>query len=806
MEAARSRSSSTQTLTHDPIDQSPCENGITRRCSPEIATQHQLQPAVLADSGVAIDAKINRPRSTSLCDVMPLVADCLQRDASMLGRFDSAIRCTSTSSAASSSIVTSECTTSFCDDEFDDDNLSDSRSDTLRSRCLDGSSDSDVRARSRLAGLLRHLLELVLTEADSCLRQQTILILDRLLCHVSDELNDSRQSALLTCASLSERLDDVISSRGLDVAIEVAIEAFRQTITVCGDGKYAVGSHVIDLLIAIESMNELLSLNPLPAETHRADSSCTAYKSPNTSDETGGSAMAVVRSEVDVQLVLCDDDIIDDATMTRRLGSRRAAVRGTGRLDRRAWLQMGGSGGCTGTDLSQSSRPSLAVRLVGWCLCSATRSQCLARLLADPGCCVSDLSLVKTDLEPGLADESSWLADALRANTSLLRANFRLSPLGTGDMASRLGDSLARHPHLRSLNVAGTGLDDCSVAGLLNGLSRNRHLVELDIGFNDFSAGTGCAAVATALSRRTPPLRRLRMRDDGLSPAAGVEALFRSVSRNSRLRLLDLSSNLLGDDGVRLLADALIVNRTLREISIENCRVGPEGCAAIARALRANCSLRSLQLSRNAIGDDGFASVADGLRYNRSVTSLGANQCGVGNAGLYRLLEALDHNTTINTVKLCYNRIGAVSVSASRRQHHRRQMSLLQRQQASPVNGIGRPHVGDSSISVPDVISNCGVMETIADVDVAIDCSSITSFPVVATVLVADHEVENGDYPVFGDDDDFHEEEMAQTLVYRRLKEVLHSNAKLKILLWGNRMDGWSGNTGQQNNHLSVIN
>jgi len=127
---------------------------------------------------------------------------------------------------------------------------------------------------------------------------------------------------------------------------------------------------------------------------------------------------------------------------------------------------------------------------------------------------VCELALVKVNLETAL---TSWLAEALRSNTSLVRLDLRLSNLGGTSAAVALGEALGRHRRLRSLYLAGTGLSDDALRGLIAGLAANRKLVDLDVGFNDLSTGSGCLALGEALRTRRPPLRRLRMRENGIT-------------------------------------------------------------------------------------------------------------------------------------------------------------------------------------------------------------------------------------------------------------------------------------------------
>ena len=614
--------------------------------------------------------------------------------------------------------------------DVDDDVVDDA---TFRRRRWDTGSAS-LRAHARLSAVVGQLLELLATD------DHVTTDVHRLLRRV---VTEPETAASTPTGSVFELLDAVIADSGLNMAINVLMDAVTR---IQHGGRFG---HVTGLLRAVELLLWLVT-----SLSEVSDCRCTC-------DVTRSDDAA----EFDVQLTSLSDYVTDYVTLSRRLRYHCAG----NTIDRRFRFRSASSESAYDEDNEFGGHlPTLSVRLSGWCLCDHRRTAVLSRLLTGSQS-VCELTLAKTNLD---SSRSLWLAEALRSNTSLVRLDLRLSSLGSSDKVAALGEGLRRHRRLLTLNLAGTGLTDMGLRRLLSSLSTNRKLAELDVGFNDFATGSGCLALGDALRTHRPPLCRLRMREDGITwSTATVAPFFRAAACSPRLRCLDVSGNALGDDGVNQLSEALLVNRTLRELNVERCQFGLRGCRALARALRSNDALRSLQISRNAIGDDGFAEIVGALRYNRALASLGANQCHVTNVGLSHLLDALRHNVTVTLVKLCYNDIGRHASPGRRRLR------------------LGNFMTSCSSLQVvrDDVIRDVTVTSRHGDVDGERPASTIASstqqqsstmtrcvrsFSDVSSGLVDDVT------PSFIE-------------LYAGLREVLHDNAKLKILLWGNKIDPW---------------
>ena len=653
----------------------------------------------------------------------------------------------SLSSAASSSFMTSSLDVD--DDVIDDDG-------TLRRR-PSGAGSALLRAHARLSAVVSQLLRLAIDDDDSS--QQAAIDVDRLLRRV---LPEPETVSATPTESIFELLDEVIIDCGLDVAIKILLDGLTRA------RHSSTGSHlghVIELLRAVELLATLVtSLDSVDSEVRNYGCTCDVMRTDDV-------------AEFDVQLTSSSDCVTDDATLSRRLRQRHSGGRANDSHFRSRRVAA-----YDDDDSFDHHLAALSVRLTGWCVCDRRRTVPLARLLTDTRC-VCELALTKINLDTGL---TSWLAEALRFNTSLVRLDLRLSSLGESDAAAALGNGLSRHRRMRTLNLAGTGLTDTCLCRLLNALSTNRKLAELDVGFNDLATGSGCLALGEVLRTRRPPLRRLRMREDGITwSKSTVAPFFRSTARSSRLRCLDVSGNALADDGVSQLSETLLVNRTLRELNIEYCQFGQRGCIALARALRSNDALRSLQMSRNAVGDDGFSEIVGALRYNRAVTSLGANQCHVGNVGLAHLLDALRHNVTVTLVKLCYNDIGRFNndqESPDRRR--RRDWVGIHMTSCSSLQVIKDDVIGDDELT-----SGHGDLDAVSASGDTPPTSGTTSTqhlsPTTSKMLRCVRS--------FSDVSSGLDDDVTPPLdeLYARLREVLHENARLKILLWGNKMDPW---------------
>jgi Ran GTPase-activating protein (RanGAP) involved in mRNA processing and transport len=88
------------------------------------------------------------------------------------------------------------------------------------------------------------------------------------------------------------------------------------------------------------------------------------------------------------------------------------------------------------------------------------------------------------------------------------------------------------------------------------------------------------------------------------------------------LQHLDLSQNVIGDEGCKLLANGLTSNCLLRVLDLSGNLLVDEGVVALADMLQSNCTLQSLDLSNNMFGDSPVLFLTDALKSNSTLQTL----------------------------------------------------------------------------------------------------------------------------------------------------------------------------------------
>ena len=263
----------------------------------------------------------------------------------------------------------------------------------------------------------------------------------------------------------------------------------------------------------------------------------------------------------------------------------------------------------------------------------------------------------------GLAESYPTLSlvRALATNTSLLELD--LSCCQADAAAGReLGATVARHPTLRSLNVAHNPLLDAGAAAIADGAVASKSLRHLRMPFTGAADGC-CAALALTLrpadasaGLETLVLSGCNVTAAGVASLAAVGGVLPPAGeegdeypmRRGRLRVLDLSANhLIGGAGARAIAKALGAPslRHLRELRLGGCAVGASAAGELVAALPRATALRSVDLSANGLKDEGAWAVAwafDALPATLGELDLSSN--GIEDDGALELAGALADN------------------------------------------------------------------------------------------------------------------------------------------------------------------
>ena len=95
------------------------------------------------------------------------------------------------------------------------------------------------------------------------------------------------------------------------------------------------------------------------------------------------------------------------------------------------------------------------------------------------------------------------------------------------------------------------------------------------------------------------------------------------------------------------IATMLKTNSSLKTLYLYECSIDSRGCVELDRALERNKTLRVLELSYNALGDDGVRGLIVGLENNSSLEELRLDgDESLGEEGVALLLKCVEEKNT----------------------------------------------------------------------------------------------------------------------------------------------------------------
>ena len=174
--------------------------------------------------------------------------------------------------------------------------------------------------------------------------------------------------------------------------------------------------------------------------------------------------------------------------------------------------------------------------------------------------------------------------------------------------------------------------------------------------------------LCTRLAENDPLTRAVRLRNQDLDHDFAV-TLGATLPSTRFLRRLDLTGNLIGDDGTMALTAGLGDNCSLRHLILDRCGVSDAGAAALATVLRAQapeaatvvatanmksalsgaspCVLERLHLSGNCIGDSGAEVLGQSLHNNTRCVMLDLRKNVIGDKGAKALLGGIENGRVL---------------------------------------------------------------------------------------------------------------------------------------------------------------
>ncbi|KAG8522893.1 NACHT, LRR and PYD domains-containing protein 14, partial [Galemys pyrenaicus] len=274
-------------------------------------------------------------------------------------------------------------------------------------------------------------------------------------------------------------------------------------------------------------------------------------------------------------------------------------------------------------------------------------------------CKLQNLSLEACDLT---AVSCLNISKALIRSQSLINLNLSTNNL-LDDGVKLLCEALS-HPecYLERLSLRSCGLTAVGCEAISLALISNERLTHLCLSEN-ILGDDGVKLMSDALRRPQCTLQNLMLRDCHFT-SLSCDSLSVSLLHNKSLMHLDLGSNLLKDDGVKLLCDVFQHQCcNLQDLELMNCCLTSACCLDLASAILNNPNLHSLDLGNNYLQDDGVKILNDALSHpNCNIQRLGLESCGLTSLCCQNLASTLSINQRLVRINLTKNTLGCEGI------------------------------------------------------------------------------------------------------------------------------------------------
>ena len=304
-----------------------------------------------------------------------------------------------------------------------------------------------------------------------------------------------------------------------------------------------------------------------------------------------------------------------------------------------------------------------------------------ARIVASILC--SNKTVFKLDLSQNKVSDygAEGLGKCIKTNKSLIEINLSrniISNIGLSKIAVGLQDNQT----LQKLDISHNNLFRKGPLAIGECLKVNNTLKELNISSNKIS-NNEMISICEALQMNITTLRILNVSHNNLSDIGTV--IGDCLIKNNSLQELNLSYNMISDDEVVSIGEALQANTTLQTLDISNNKkVTSDGIHAFGDCLRKGINLQLLRISLNdlnyitfdsmlnstdmcnkKLGDIGAIFISTFLCGNGSMHKLNISHNKISDKGVEAISECLKNNNTLQELNISHNNItvnGIISI------------------------------------------------------------------------------------------------------------------------------------------------
>ena len=242
------------------------------------------------------------------------------------------------------------------------------------------------------------------------------------------------------------------------------------------------------------------------------------------------------------------------------------------------------------------------------------------------------------------------LASVVTGNTGLEELHLNNNNLGEGMLV--VTKALQQITSLRSIDLSNTNISKEASDEIPFVVKSNKHLEKLWLYNNNLK----CSGIAILRSLSTISTLTLLAINNAQIMDEATEALASVVTHNTRLEVLHLSNNNLGE-GMLVVTKALQQITSLKSIDLGNTNISKEASDEIPFVVKSNKYLEKLWLYNNNLKCSAIA-ILQSLSTISTLTLLAINNAQITNEASEALASAVTHNTGLEVVLLNNNNLG----------------------------------------------------------------------------------------------------------------------------------------------------
>ena len=137
-----------------------------------------------------------------------------------------------------------------------------------------------------------------------------------------------------------------------------------------------------------------------------------------------------------------------------------------------------------------------------------------------------------------------------------------------------------------------------------------------------------------------------------------MKILCRGLNSNKNLKKLNLSTNIIGDDGIEMIIEILQKNNKIEKLKLGDNDLTEESLIMISSFLKENKTMKTLDLSENLLMfEEGIDSFCESLLYNNSLTNLNISGCNLDEEKFFKLFNSLKLNKNLKKLNISDNNL-----------------------------------------------------------------------------------------------------------------------------------------------------